>query len=364
MVLRFGQVLAVLVHSSLPNASMQAEDWAFCRESLQRHSRTFAIPIAMLPAVLERAVTCSYLLCRIADTVEDTPDWNTRDKQRLYRRLQDALDEGANGAAFVAAVRELPGGDPAERQLLLGLDSVLRVFHTLATPLRTVCTDGVLELIGGMMIFSRRTTGHDGIRCLSSEADLERYCYFVAGVIGRLLTDAFLLEMPQVSSDGARAMRAHAESFGTGLQMVNILRDMSNDLQRGVCFVPRTLFDKIGIPPAELCEPQHEVTVRRMLEPLFDAARRHLDAAFEYTVAIPTEATAIRRFCLVPLWLAVATLELCRRHPALLRPGQLVKLSRTRVMELINVCVAASGDNERLAESYASLGATSPVEAA
>jgi farnesyl-diphosphate farnesyltransferase len=71
---------------------MQAEDWAFCRESLKRHSRTFAIPIAMLTPQLERAITCSYLLCRIADTVEDTAEWDTPTKRRLFRALQDCFE--------------------------------------------------------------------------------------------------------------------------------------------------------------------------------------------------------------------------------------------------------------------------------
>lgn len=345
---------------------MQAEDWAFCRESLQRHSRTFAIPIAMLPGDLERAVTCAYVLCRVADTIEDTPDWRGADKQRLFRLLQDAVEGhgGADAAEFVGLVRSLSGGDPAERELLLGLGHFLAVLQALPTHLRAVCADGVLELIGGMMVFSRRTAGRDGIRCLHSEADLERYCYFVAGVIGRLLTEAFLLELPHTPREAAWVMRSHAESFGAGLQMVNILRDMSSDLKRGVCYVPRTAFEAAGVPPAELCHPKHEVAVRRMLEPFFVSARRHLDAAFAYALAIPEDARSVRSFCIVPLWLAVATLEACRTDRALLQPDRQVKLSRGRVTELINSCVAVCGDNARLSQAYSSLDAASPVEAA
>ena len=43
----------------------------FGREVLPAVSRTFALSIRVLPGTLGRAVLTAYLLCRIADTVED-----------------------------------------------------------------------------------------------------------------------------------------------------------------------------------------------------------------------------------------------------------------------------------------------------
>ena len=42
-------------------------------EILPHVSRTFALTIPQLPAALRVAVTNAYLLCRIADTIEDEP---------------------------------------------------------------------------------------------------------------------------------------------------------------------------------------------------------------------------------------------------------------------------------------------------
>jgi farnesyl-diphosphate farnesyltransferase len=343
---------------------MQAEDWDFCKQALRRHSRTFAIPIGMLGPSLEPAITCAYLLCRIADTIEDTPEWDFLTKRDLYRTLEDALQDGQHADAFTGRVQAAAGGDPGERELLLNLPRVLRVFVELPDNLRETCRAFVAELIGGMMIYSQRKPGPDAVRCLSSEADLDRYCYFVAGVIGRLLTEAFVSQLPGISPERAATLRANAERFGAGLQLVNILRDMSTDLQRGECFIPRTLLDAAGVAPSQLCDTAVEREVRAMLQQLFDKARSHLDAAFEYTLAIPESATSIRRFCLVPLWLAVATLELCRTDAALLRTGERVKLSRDRVMQLSTECIRASSSDARLRESFATLESTSPVEAA
>ena len=136
----------------------------------------------------------------------------------------------------------------------------------------------VAVLIGGMMVFSRRRQGRDAIRCLHSEADLDRYCYFVAGVIGRLLTEAFLTSLPTIAPQSRQTLRDSAEAFGAGLQLVNILRDLSADLGRGVCFVPRTLLDEAGLAPEQLVDPAHSGAVNSALQSLFDKARRHLSS--------------------------------------------------------------------------------------
>jgi farnesyl-diphosphate farnesyltransferase len=51
-----------------------AADRAFCDAMLPKVSRTFAICIRLLPSDLEHPVLVAYLLCRVADTIEDTPD--------------------------------------------------------------------------------------------------------------------------------------------------------------------------------------------------------------------------------------------------------------------------------------------------
>ena len=66
-------------------------------------SRTFALTIPQLPPALRTPVTNAYLLCRIADTIEDEPALSAGATLRLLQR-------------FVAVVdgRELPGALAAE----------------------------------------------------------------------------------------------------------------------------------------------------------------------------------------------------------------------------------------------------------
>lgn len=337
------------------DAADQKLDWGFCKQALQRYSRTFAVPISLLPDRLERLVTCAYLLCRIADTIEDTKEWPRAVRETLYRAFLDTL-EGAAPEDFVRAVREA-GGAPEESELLLGIERVLRIFHEVPQPLRQICAAWVGELTRGMAIYSQRRPGPDGVHCLLSEADLQRYCFYVAGAIGHLLTEAFLSELPQLDLARTRVLRAEAERFGTGLQLVNILRDIRSDLERDACFIPRTTLLAVGLGPRDLADHSKERLARSALLPLFDVAQENLDGAFEYTLALPPEHAEIRNFCLVPLWLAVATLNLCRRDPRLLASSERVKLERSEVQRLVASAIALSRDDSALRREYQKLKA-------
>ena len=54
-------------------SSSTPSDIAYQKEALEGVARTFALTIAQLPGHLYEAVGNAYLLCRIADTIEDEP---------------------------------------------------------------------------------------------------------------------------------------------------------------------------------------------------------------------------------------------------------------------------------------------------
>lgn len=341
---------------------MPSSDWSFCKLALAQHSRTFAIPIAMLQAPLERAVTAAYLLCRIADTVEDNPEASATDRERLFRLLLDVIDGSREPAVFVDACSSVPGFTPAERQLMCGLPRVLTVFHQ--APGHEGAGRWIAELVRGMAIYAqRKPDGDDGVMALTTLSDLDRYCYFVAGAIGHLLSELFVAELALPSSTRLR-LQQHAEDFGRGLQLVNILRDMSGDLSRNVCFVPRAELARWDLMPKDIVDPACAPRVKSALAPLFALAQRSLDEALEYVLAVPAQARDVRCFCLVPLWLAVATLRQCHVDSRLLDPTARVKLSREQVGALIAECTRLAGDETALRDAFAKLQAWEPVVAA
>jgi farnesyl-diphosphate farnesyltransferase len=121
-----------------------------------------------------------------------------------------------------------------------------------------------------------------------------------------------------------------AVSFGQGLQMTNILKDIWDDRQAGACWLPRSVFAH-GTLDLERLEAWHEQPAfREGLEVLLGVGHAHLRNALEYTCLIPKREAGIRRFCLWAIGLAVLTLRKIHQHPTF-RSGSEVKVSRRTV---------------------------------
>src|SRR5688572_25727605 len=104
-------------------------DRAFCQGMLPRVSRTFALCIRFLPPHLDYAVLVAYLLCRVADTIEDAIGLSPADKDRLLTHFRRCLDEGGPDAAPLAAA--FAAGQQDDEQLAARADAVLREYRQL-----------------------------------------------------------------------------------------------------------------------------------------------------------------------------------------------------------------------------------------
>ncbi|MEM7433667.1 MAG: squalene/phytoene synthase family protein [Myxococcota bacterium] len=334
---------------------MSAE-WDFCAGSLREVSRTFSRPIEVLPGDLRRAVTCGYLLCRIVDAVEDNASFSLDERSVRYRAFHGVLAGTVDPSEFGHQWNDVAGSPVEEIELCRRIDRVIAVLDTVPAPMRDAVVRWVDEMAHGMEIYSHRRADADGVVAPTTSDDLQRYCYFVAGTVGHMLTELFLAEMgTSPESELSAALYEHAEAFGTGLQLVNILKDITDDMQRGWSFVPRSLCRKQGLRSRDLLDPDQLAAAHRAVFPMFHLARTKLDSALEYALTIPAEHREIRLFCLLPLWLAVRTVVLAYGNDAMFTDGQEVKVSRAEVEEVIARCAASYQDDALLRSDYESL---------
>ena len=311
---------------------------AFCRGILPRVSRTFALGIRLLPGDLERAVRIAYLLCRIADTIEDSADLSHEAKRRLLAHWRLSLDEGGPDAGPVAAAFAEPRTD--EERLAQHADLALTEFRRLDTGEREAIRPWAQEMAAGMAEFAVRPAGGSavgGLAAIASVADLDRYCYYVAGTVGHLLTELFRLHHARITGDRYRRLASLATSFGLGLQLTNIIKDVADDRRRGWSFVPRELCQMAGIRPEELQDAAHVGEARRVMHVLIEKARSHLADALTYSTTLPRTAYRIRIFCLTSLYFAIRTLRLAESDPRLLDPAHKVKITRGDVYRTVAV---------------------------
>ncbi len=277
---------------------------------LIKTSRTFALSIPRLPEPTRREVTIAYLLFRIADTFEDAASWTRArriDALETFCRLlaSPAPEETRRQAASWTA------GMPIEHQgyqeLMSEVPFVLDAYFRLGDRARELVRSHTVRTAEGMAGFVARTDDGGELELRDLE-DLRGYCYVVAGIVGEMLTELFLLDRRRLAPI-ATDLRARSHLFGEALQLVNILKDSSFDATEGRSYLPG------GVGRDEI----------------FDLARGDLRAASEYVLALQ-EAGAdhgLVAFNALPVLLAVATLKKVEGHG----PG--AKISRPAVFSLV-----------------------------
>jgi phytoene/squalene synthetase len=331
------------------------EDWAYCQQALVDVSRTFSKPIELLPEPLRVALTTGYLLCRIVDTVEDYAPLDGTERDHLFSKFIAVLDGSVSPESFSAAFEGV-ADDNAEIRLACSFARVMRVFESQEAAARQATVVWLSEMANGMRLYCRRDRPGT-LSALHTFSDLERYCYFVAGTVGHLITDLFCDHLQVVSTSLEHELRAHAESFGIGLQMVNILKDVTDDYARNRCYVPQQLCHAQGFGPERLLAVENRRQAHRALAPMFESAAQHLDDALEYTLLVPAKHVQLRLFCLLPLFMAQRTLLVAVGNDAVLVPERPVKISREAVDDIIEECLRHANDDAALRRRYASLAA-------
>lgn len=306
---------------------------AYQEAILPKVSRTFALTIPQLPLALRDVVANAYLLCRIADTIEDEPAFSPDEKERYESAFVDAVTGRIDAARFAAEVapRLSSATSESERDLLFQLPRVLEITRTFNATQRAAIVDCLVVMSHGMHEF-QRVVGLNGLPTLR---DMDRYCYHVAGVVGEMLTKLLIDFEPGLAAQTQPLMRL-AISFGQGLQMTNILKDQWEDRGHGVCWLPQDVFLRHGVVLGEL-QPglQDERYARAMIE-LIGVAHAHLCHAVDYTLIVPARHAGFRRFCLWSIGLAVLTLRNLQDRLDF-SCGAQVKVSRAAVAQTIGL---------------------------
>jgi len=287
-------------------------DQRYCRAVLPRVSRTFAINIRVLSGRLGDAVRIGYLLCRSADTLEDS--WSGTSVEASFERFLRAVDGDRAAAAGLAAEARGAGAGP-DLELLANLPRVLRAYDALPAEMCAAVRDGVRTLATGMAVYAGRAAIRPAAApYLDTAEELEDYCWVVAGCVGVMLTRLYAAAHG-AGGEAAQTRRLElAPIVGRALQLTNILLDWPSDVRRGRCFVPAAWLAEVGIGPRDLVDrdrPQLRALVTRLEARALEALARVPD----YLDLIPLRHLRYRLFCLWPALWAVGSLQQARRDP-------------------------------------------------
>jgi farnesyl-diphosphate farnesyltransferase len=284
-------------------------------------SRTFALAIPLLPEPTRQEVTIAYLLFRIADTFEDASSWPRARRVEALERFARLLQNPGRDEILAVSrqwAAEVPCEQAGYQELLSEIPFVFDAFLSLSPAAIELTREHTLRTTFGMAGFVDRI-GDDGEMRLESLADLRHYCYVVAGIVGELLTELFLLRRPELAPVAA-SLRERSRPFGEALQLVNILKDSASDATQGRRYLPE------GVDRGEVLA----------------LARGDLKTATDYVLTLQNAGAerGLVAFIALPVQLAHATLD--RVETA--GPGS--KLSRPEVYAILQRMQRALDRNE------------------
>jgi len=329
-----------------PDSSTKDEE--FQRHILQGVSRTFALTIPQLPGDLCRTVSNAYLLCRIADTIEDDAGLLLDDKRALSEQFVGLVEGHGNSEQFARelAPRLASHATEAERNLIRETARVIRITHSLKALQRTAMARCVRLMAEGMLVYQ----GQETLEGLDDQAAMDRYCYYVAGVVGEMLTALFCDHCTALKGR-KREMMHLAVSFGQGLQMTNILKDIWDDRLRGACWLPRDIFVQKGVVLSRIEPGLGGPGFEDAIKELVAITHGHLRNALRYALIIPKSEPGIRRFCLWALGMAILTIRNINKQPSF-SSGDDVKISRRTVKYTITATNALISSDRLLRKLF------------
>jgi len=320
------------------------DDLAYQARILPKVSRTFALTIPQLPAGLEEIVANAYLLCRLADTIEDDAALGGATKAAFMDEFLHVINGNADPDDFARRLTPQLSQETldAERNLVANTPRVVRITSTFSVTQRNAVIRCATTMCGGMPEFQH----HKSLDGLPSLVDLDRYCYLVAGIVGEMLTELFCEHCDDLASHRAEMMEL-AVHFGQGLQMTNILKDIWEDKESNTCWLPRSLFNDIDGGLSQAMRSRNSDAMTTGITELVGIAHAHLQSALRYTQLIPKNQPGIRRFCLWAIGMAVLTLRKIQNHPGY-QNGNEVKISRRAVKATVITCNIAQSSNRTL----------------
>jgi farnesyl-diphosphate farnesyltransferase len=320
---------------------------------LRNVSRSFYLSIRALPRALREPVALAYLLARTSDTIADTTRLEVGRRVELLDQFAAAINGGTTN---VSGVSEILEGQPnpelgmteGERELLRSADVFLRELAELPTNDRADIRALLAIIIRGQRLDLTRWT--DGIAALPSADQLREYTYFVAGCVGEFWTKLCFRKVPGFTARGEGEMMELARKYGSGLQLVNILRDAGDDLRAGRCYFPEDELAAKRMSAAQLVETPAEFLP--IYQHWIAEARAGLDAGLEYCIAI--NSPRVRIATVLPALIGVRTLELLEER-GLDSLRERVKVPRAEVRRMMASAAITLANPSRLRSKRAQL---------
>jgi farnesyl-diphosphate farnesyltransferase len=235
-------------------------------------------------------------------------------------------------SALVAREFTAQQSDEAERRLMERFGEGLAWLRTMQGAPLTTIQQVLRPIIRGQMLDIQRFPADGKLRSLQNADELDEYTWLVAGCVGEFWTEMCAIEKPGALDAGVPLfeMKHWGARLGKGLQLINILRDIGEDLRDGRCYLPESEWRTEGLTLEDLRAQSEK------LRPVWDlwlkTCRSHLQAGLNYVQHVAD--SKLRYATSLPLLLGaktVAKMEAARWDKVV----EGVKISRLEVAMIL-----------------------------
>lgn len=324
-------------------------DWGFNR--LEEVSRTFALSIQYLPTPMKTYVSTAYLLCRIPDTIEDSPNLTPRQKEKALAAFETVLMKQTNINKFLEILHNTIQASDIEESpdwdLVYDSAKAYELFESFPENIQNAMRPWLLELTQGMRLFVTRYRALDGIR-IDSYSELDEYCYYVAGTVGHLLTDVigeqYEIEIPD-------SIHQDAEEYGLVLQYINIAKDVFDDYEtENNIYLPLKELAIVGVDADTITNIENQDSVGSVVYDVVTKAEEYAPAAHRFLNWLHNIDEQNFESLAIPYLLAVATMRELKDNTDLATKPKEVKITRDEVISIIAELTTDSQSIEQFAD--------------
>lgn len=219
------------------------------------------------------------------------------------------------------------GPDEKDRELLVQFNSVVEELKKIKPVYREIIKDIARQMGNGMADYANKA--EHSVDCVNTVHDYDLYCHYVAGLVGNGLTRLFV---ESGLANPALQDRPHLqESMGLFLQKTNIIRDVREDFDDNRRFWPREIWSKYVTDFEDLFKPENLEAALNCSSDMVLNSLGHANECLFYLAGLKEQ--SVFNFAAIPQSMAIATLELVFRNPAVFqRNVKITKGQACRIM--------------------------------
>ncbi|DAC26160.1 MAG TPA: squalene/phytoene synthase family protein [Candidatus Poseidoniales archaeon] len=281
---------------------------------LKSTSRSFYPTLKYLPKKVRGQIGLLYLLARVADTIADSKHGDTEELLRLLHQYNDVVQGKSPKLPDFSNLAEIQD-NPNEAELLKNVRDVIEGLKEYSIDDRIRMLECLDIIVGGQILdLERFGPANEGgnISALKDNSELDDYTFRVAGCVGVFWTKMSLAHIISIPPEQEEEFFEKGVRFGKALQMINILRDIPEDLRFGRCYIPSQTLSEHGLEPSDLLNPNNIEKFRPLYDEYLDLTNDHLDAAIEYIKMLPETQFRLRASCMLPVLIGQRTVTLLR----------------------------------------------------